>query len=265
VFIEGEDKELALLSVRAYNDFVLDEWCATAPDRFIPIVVLPLWDADLSAEEIHRTAAKGAKAITFPDMPHALGLPSLHAHGYWNPVFATAVETGMPLCMHFGSGGFPPMTAEDSPLAVMTTLMGTNSMAATADLLFAPILHEHPDVKIALSEGGVGWIPYLLERADYVWLKHQYYQNINREVRPSELFARHFHGCFIEDEFGLDNRHRIGIERITWECDYPHSDSFWPKSRQRASEVFADVPDDEVHAMVEGNARRIYNFPKAPA
>ncbi|MGB8390780.1 MAG: amidohydrolase, partial [Mycobacterium sp.] len=111
--------------------------------------------------------------------------------------------------------------------------------------------------------GGVGWMPYLIERADYVWRKHKYYQNIHPTIKPSELFRRNISGCFIEDEAGVKNRYDIGIGNITWECDYPHSDSFWPKSRARAEEVFADVPDDEVAQIIEHNTRRWYNFPEA--
>jgi predicted TIM-barrel fold metal-dependent hydrolase len=265
VFLEADDKDLALLCVQAYNDYVLDEWAATAPGRLIPIVILPLWDAQLCAAEIYRTHAKGAKGITFPDLPHALGLPSLHTT-YWDPVFSAAEEAGMPLMAHFGSGGATsiPQVAKDAPFAVMINLMGTNSMHATADWLFSPALHKHPGLKIGLSEGGIGWIPYIVERADYVWRKHRYYQNINQDVRPSDLFRQHFHGCFIEDDFGLSARHLIGVERITWECDYPHSDSFWPGSRKRAAEAFENVPDGEVHQIVELNARRFYNLTETP-
>ncbi|GGL13798.1 amidohydrolase family protein [Nocardia jinanensis] len=264
VFLEAEDKDLALLCVQAYNDFVLDEWCAAGPGRLIPIVLLPLWDVTEAVKEIHRTAGKGAKGISFPDLPHALGLPSVHSD-YWDPVFSAAEETGMPLCQHFGSGGATsiPQIAPDAPFAVMTNLMGTNSMHATTDWVFSGALHKHPNLKIGLSEGGIGWIPYIIERADYVWRKHRFYQNINQDVKPSEIFAKHFHGCFIEDDFGLSNRERVGIDRITWECDYPHSDSFWPASRKRAEEAFQDVPDEEVHKIVELNARRLYNLPVA--
>jgi hypothetical protein len=124
------------------------------------------------------------------------------------------------------------------------------------------VFHKHPNLKVSFAEGGVGWMPYLVERVDYVWRKHKFYQNINPTVPPSELFRRNIAGCFIEDEAGVEMRHTIGIGNITWECDYPHSDSFWPRSRARAEEVFANVPDDEVHQIVELNTRRWYNFPK---
>lgn len=259
VFVEGVDKELAELCVRAYNDFVIDEWCATAPDRFIPLVILPLWDTAACIREIHRTAAKGAKAITFPESGVPMGFPSFHTD-HWDGVFSAAEETGMPLCMHFASSGYEPVTAPDAPFAVMIALFGCNSMYATADLLFSPVFHRHPKLKIVFSEGGIGWIPYLLERIDRTWEKHRYYQNINQTVRPSDLFRRHIYGCFIMDLHGIESRHKVGIDNITWECDYPHSDSFWPRSRELAVEAFANVPDDEVHKMVELNFRRIFNF-----
>ena len=81
--------------------------------------------------------------------------------------------------------------------------MSCNSMYAVADLVFSPVFHRHPNLKIAFSEGGVGWIPYLLERMDATWEKHRFYQNVNQEVRPSELFRKHIWGCFIVDQHGL--------------------------------------------------------------
>ena len=260
IFLEAEDKELALLGVRAWNDFSVDEWCGADPARFVPVSLIPLWDPASAVAEIERMAAKGTRSISLPDNPSALGLPSFHST-HWDPIWSAIEETGLVGCMHFGSGGFPPQIAPDAPFAVMITLMGTTSMQACADLLFSPVFHRHPRLKIAFSEGGVGWIPYLLERADGVWRKHRFYQNINQDVPPSELFRRHISGCFIEDDHGVKSRHEIGVDNITWECDYPHSDSFWPKSRQRAAEAFADVPDDEVHKMVELNTRRWYDFP----
>jgi predicted TIM-barrel fold metal-dependent hydrolase len=261
VFLEAQDKELALLSVRAWNDYVLDEWCAAAPDRLIPIVILPLWSVEESVKEIHRTAAKGSRAISFPENPVPLGLPSFHTD-HWDPVFSAAEETGQPLCVHFGTSGQAPITAPEAPMAVMIALFGCNSMYATADLLFSPVFHKHPNLKFMLSEGGIGWVPYMLERMDLTWEKHRYYQNINQTVRPSELFAKHLFGCFIDDQFGVDNRHAVGIDNITWEGDYPHSDSNWPNSRKRVHDAMIDVPDGEVHKMVELNARALLNFPR---
>jgi predicted TIM-barrel fold metal-dependent hydrolase len=260
VFLDGKDRELARLCIQAWNDFNIDEWCATAPDRLMGLTLLPLWDVPAAVAEIHRMAAKGAKAIAFPENPAPLGLPSFHSD-HWDPVFSAAEETDMPLVLHFGTSGKPPITSEDAPFAVTIALFGCNSMYAAVDLCFSPVFHKHPNLKVGLSEGGVGWVPYMLERMDGTWERHRFYQNVNQDVRPSDLFRKHIHGCFIDDEHGIESRYKVGLDNMTWECDYPHSDSFWPKSRARAEEVFADVPDDEVHQIVEHNARRLYNFP----
>ena len=261
VFLKGEDKELSALCVRAFNDYMLDEWCAAAPDRFVPIVMLPLWDVQACVAEVDRIAAKGARTVTFPENPVPLGLPSFHTD-HWDPLFSALEEADIPLSVHFGSSGQAPSTAPEAPFAVTITLFACNSMYAAADLLFSPVFHRHPRLKVALAEGGIGWVPYLLERADYVWERHRHYQNVNQDTKPSDIFRRNIWGCFIEDVHGLNNRHAIGIDRITWECDYPHSDSHWPNSRKRAVEVFADVPDDEVHQIVEWNARELFHFPR---
>ncbi|GAC01384.1 putative hydrolase [Gordonia namibiensis NBRC 108229] len=261
VFLEGEDKDLAHACVQAWNDYLLDEWCPTAPDRYIPMVILPLWDTELAIAEIHRTAQKGSRAIAFVENPVPLGLPSFHTD-HWDGVFSACEETGQVLSIHFGTSGKPPITAPEAPMAVMIALFGCNSMYATADLLFSPVFHKHPELRFALSEGGIGWVPYMLERIDLTWEKHRYYQNINQTVRPSDLFREHIFGCFIEDQHGIDNRHAVGIDNITWECDYPHSDSNWPNSRKVVAESMRNVPDEEVHKMVELNARKLFNFPR---
>jgi predicted TIM-barrel fold metal-dependent hydrolase len=262
VFLEGDDREVALECVRAYNDFMIDEWCATDPHRYIPLSILPLWDVDACVAEIHRAADKGTRTISFPENTYPLGLPSLHDE-HWDPVWRAAAERQLPLSLHFGTSGQSPRPSPDGPLAVSITLFGCNSMYAVADLLFSPVFHKHPKLKVALSEGGIGWVPYLLERADYVWDRHRHYQNVNQDIPPSELFRRNVYACFIEDKHGLAVRHSVGVANMLWECDYPHSDSNWPNSREVAEDVFADIPDDEVGQIVETNARELFRFPRA--
>jgi predicted TIM-barrel fold metal-dependent hydrolase len=261
VFLKASDKQLALLCVQAWNDFMIDEWCAAAPDRFIPIVIMPLWDPALCVAELQRTVAKGARAVSFIENPVPLGLPSYHTD-HWDGFFSACEAADVPLCLHFGSSGQSPSTAPEAPFAVTITLFGCNSMYAATDLLFSPVFHRHPNLKVAMAEGGIGWVPYLLERADYVWNRHRFYQNVDQRTPPSELFAKHIYGCFIDDVHGLKSRHDIGLSRILWEADYPHSDSNWPNSRKRAVEVFATIPDEEVRQMVETNSRTLFKFPR---
>ena len=274
-FFRAKDKDVARLCVQAWNDFYIDEWCASAPDRFIPMGILPFWDIDLAVAEARRIIDKGARTISFPDSPQPLGLPSFYTR-HWDPLWALLSEADVPVSLHFGSGSFVPgfpyasqapgsnlVETADVPFVVSMIHFSSNLMWTTVDLLFSRALQRFPNLKFLLAEGGIGWIPYLLERCDYGWDRHRWYQDVDRDTPPSELFRRHFFGCFIDDEHGVKNRHEIGVERMMIEVDYPHSDSSWPDSRKRASEVLADVPDDEVAQIVESNARRILHFPRS--
>jgi uncharacterized OB-fold protein/predicted TIM-barrel fold metal-dependent hydrolase len=260
VFIKAPDKALALLCLQAWNDFILDEWCAAAPDRFIPLVLLPVWDIKASVDELHRTVGKGARAISFLERPDGLGLPSIFTD-HWDPLFAAAAEAGTPLCTHFGTGGAMEVS-DDRPMAIRWTIGGQRSMTSAAELLFSRTFHKHPALKVCLSEGGIGWMPYLLERADYVWERHRWYQDVDRSVRPSELFRDHVFGCFISDRSGLRDRYAIGVDQIMWESDYPHADSNFPLARKVLDKELAEVPADESRKIAEDNARRVFNFPR---
>ncbi|MEU8803235.1 amidohydrolase family protein [Spirillospora sp. NPDC048819] len=259
-FYRAKDKELALLCVQAYNDFVIDEWCAAAPGRYIPMMILPLWNVELSAREIERCVARGFRAIAFPDNPAILGEASFQS-GEWDPVFARAAEAELPLCMHFGGSGLVPPISADAPLAVQTTVMGATLFASMAELLLSPVFHNHPNLKVAYSEGQIGWMPYALQRIDQVWNDYRHFPitpTINSDVRPSDLFREHVYGCFIDDQVGVDQRHLIGVDNILWESDYPHADSLWPRSRTVLEKLLSDVPEDEAHKIAEGNARRLF-------
>ena len=258
---KASDKELATACVIAWNDFILDEWCAAAPDRFIPMMMVPFWDVEATVKEVERTAAKGARAVTFTEAPHRLGLPSFHSD-HWDPFLAAAQDAGWPLCLHFGTGG-APQVSPDASFAVSIALFGMNSQATTVDLLLSPVFHKFPRLRVALSEGGIGWMPYVLERVDTTWERHRWYTGINTDVRPSELFRRNIFGCFIADDAGLEVRHRIGVDNIMFEGDYPHSDSNFPATRKKLAEALLDVPDDEARQIAEGNARRVFDFPRA--
>ncbi len=259
-FHAATNKDLATACVSAYNDWLIEEWCGAAPDRQIPMVLVPFWDVDRAVTEIERVAAKGAKAITFPEAPHNIGLPSFHSL-HWDPVFAAAQAADLPLCMHFGSGGTPNV-APDGPFTAAIALFGLNSQQCTVELVNSRVFERFPGLKVALSEGGIGWIPYILERCDYTWERHRWYTGMEDARRPSEIFRDHIFGCFIADEAGLKNVELIGEDNIMFECDYPHSDSNWPHTRKMLAEALADVPDAQARKITEDNARRLYNFPR---
>jgi predicted TIM-barrel fold metal-dependent hydrolase len=260
-FYAAKDKALANACVPAYNDWMIEEWCGAAPDRQIPLVLVPFWDVDATVAEIQRVAAKGAKAITFTEAPHNIGLPSFHTD-HWDPVFAAAQDADLPLCMHFGSGGTPNI-APGGPFTAAIALFGLNSQQCTVELVNTRIFERFPRLKVALSEGGIGWMPYIIERCDYTWERHRWHTGMDDAKRPSEIFRDHIYGCFIYDDAGLRNIDLIGEDNIMFECDYPHSDSNWPHTRKMLAESLANVPDEQARKIAEANARKLFNFPRS--
>jgi predicted TIM-barrel fold metal-dependent hydrolase len=257
LFLEAQDNDLALQCVSAYNDWMIDEWCGDHPGRFIPMIILPLWDPAAGAVEIERCAGKGARAISMCENPVPLGLPSFWTD-HWDPVFKAANDSGLVLCMHIGTSGKMVIPSPESPEAVPISLCGVNAMSACTDLIYSGKLHENPNLRIALSEGGSGWVPYLVERMDYTWARTRLH--VRKDIPPSELFRRHFWTCFISDRTAIEIRHMIGVDKLMWECDFPHNDSEWPNSRKLLEEALVDVPDDEASQIAELNARRLFNF-----
>jgi Amidohydrolase len=212
----------------------------------------------VAVEEFHRVVGNGAKSVTFPEQTLPLGLPTIHT-GYWDPLFAAASEARIPLSIHYGTSGQIPRPTPDGPDASYISLMSTNSMATCSEFCFSHVFHQFPGLKLALSEGGIGWMPWLKERMDYVFERQQW-SGINKAVKPSEVFNDHIYGCSFDDEIGMAMRYQVGLKNITLEADYPHSDSSWPYTLKRATELLRDVPDDEAHRIVELNARDLYNF-----
>ena len=154
--------------MKAYNDWMIEEWSGSAPGRFIPMIIIPLWDPALAAAEVERTAALGAKAIAFSENPYALGLPSIHSRDrYWDPLWTAAQDTGMPICTHVGSSSKLPTTSPDAPFIVTMILAPFNAGITCADWLFSGLFVRFPTLKLCLSEGGIGWMPYVLERCEY--------------------------------------------------------------------------------------------------
>src|SRR5271155_5470507 len=281
-FLEARDKDLAQACVEAYNDWMIEEWCGSVPGRLIPLTLIPLWDPVAASKEIERCAALGSKAFAFSESPSQLGLPSLYDAGkHWDPVFAAAAETGMVVCTHIGSSSRLPKTAPDSALIVSAVLAPLNAVSNLVDWLFSGMLVRHPKLKLALSEGGIGWIPYVLERCAYSLDRHRYWASrtdvsfkgevvlgLGNEYLETldiwQLFHDHVYGCFIDDEFGAKNIDSLGVDNVMVEADYPHTDSNWPHTLQVARKSLDGRPEADVWKILQGHARRVFDFDPAP-
>lgn len=257
-----EDEEFGLALVRAYNDWHIDEWCGAHPGRFIPMALPVIWDAEKCAQEVRRVADKGCHSLSFTENPAALGYPSFH-DSYWDPLWTAVCDTNTVLSIHLGSSGQLSFPAPDSPPDVMITLQPMNIQSAAADLLWSRVLKEFPAIRIALSEGSTGWVPYFLERVDRTYDMHHRWTGQDFGGRmPSDVFRQHFLTCFISDHTGIYLRNQIGIDNISWECDYPHSDSAWPSAPEELAQLMteAGVTDSEAAKITHENAMRWYSF-----
>jgi predicted TIM-barrel fold metal-dependent hydrolase len=262
-FTEAKDKELALLCVQAYNDWMVDEWCAGTNGRLIPLIIVPLWDANLAAGEVRRNAARGVRAVCFSEIPAYLGLPSIHdPDNYWDPFFAACDETSMIVNMHIGSSSKMPSTSVDAPAAVGSSLTHINAELSMTDFLFSGLFERFSNLKVAYSEGQIGWIPYLLHRMDVVWEDNRGWGGVADKVPnpPSTYFPDHVFGCFFDDPNGLKLIDEIGADNITYESDYPHSDSTWPNTAQLALEQMAGLSDEQIWKVVRGNAIKLFGL-----
>ena len=258
VFSQCKDPELGIAVTRAWNDWLYEAWYSPYPERIIPLGITYLSDPEVGAEEIRRNAARGFTSITLPERPHRIGYPSLYS-GYWDPIVQACAETGTVISLHVGSSGmydFPP----DGPfLQLGATLFGQLSLTACAEWLWSGYPVRFPDLKIAMSEGGIGWVAMLLDRLDNVVDRSGY--GMGWDERPADVMRRNFWFCTIDDPSTIDTRYAIGIENIMAETDYPHGDGTWPDTQEVLQKAWGHLPPAEMRAICCENAAALYRHP----
>lgn len=260
IFANTADKDLALVVLQAYNDWHIEEWAGAHPGRLIPLALVPYWDPEAMAAEVRRVAARGVRAVTWSENPEKLGVPSFH-NDHWDPFWRACDELGMVVCLHIGSSSAVKLPSVEAPFTTMMNLQPTAVMDTAADLLWSRVIREFPHIRFALSEGSIGWIPYLLERADYVYEHHARWTGSDFGGRlPSEVFRDHFLACFIEDAAGLRLLDLIGEDIVCLESDYPHSDSTWPHTPERLAPKLAGLSPETVAKITHRNAMAHFGF-----
>lgn len=259
--LSTKDSELALATVRAWNDWNIEAWSGAYPDRMIPCQLPYLLDPDIGAQEIYRNAERGFKAVTFSEAPHLLGLPSLHT-GHWDPVMRACAETGTVVNLHIGSSGTSPSTSDDAPPDVTGVLFFGYAMFAAVDWLYSRIPVRYPELKISLSEGGIGWVPALVDRLNHMLSYHEMYGTwTGIDLTPAEVLLRNFYFCAVEDPSTFALRDVIGVDHIFLEQDYPHCDSTWPHTQRVIASEIGGLPEDDVRRMTWQNASEVYRHP----
>jgi hypothetical protein len=261
-FQECPDQDLSLVMLKAYNDWHIDEWAGSYPGRFIPVAIAPVWNPEELALEIRRVAAKGCTAVSMPELPHLQGLPSYHDLEYWDPFFRAVSETGVVMCLHIGQGFAAIKMAPDAPIDNMIILATQVSTFAAQDLLWGGAMMKYPDLKIAWSEAGIGWIPFYLNRCDRHYTNQRWLGHDFKGKLPSDVFREHSLACYVTDPTALKVRHDIGVDIIAWECDYPHSDCIFPDAAEFVLNEMngAGVNAAEINQITWQNTSRYFNW-----
>jgi predicted TIM-barrel fold metal-dependent hydrolase len=263
VYSRAQDPALGLACLRAFNDWHLDEWAGPHPERIIPLQLPWLADVGVAASELRANAARGFKAVSFPEFPAQLGLPSIFS-GQWDPFFAACEETDTVVCLHTGASSWAPLPSPDPPFELLPTLFPVNALLAAGEWVWSGVPLRFPKLKIALSEGGIGWVPMLMDRADYVVGHSASGRESNAwptTLLPSEVLRRNFWFCSIDDPSAVVQRHVIGVDHIMVESDYPHADSTWPDTQRVLAATWGGLPEDELRAVAGGNASALFRHP----
>jgi predicted TIM-barrel fold metal-dependent hydrolase len=260
-FQEADDKDLALVVLKAYNDWHLEEWCAAYPGRFMPLAIGPVWDMDAMVDEVKRVAAKGCRAISMPELPHVQGLPTYQSD-YWDPFWTVVSDEDVVVCLHIGQGmdaiDMGPDLSMDNYMVLSTQV----SVLCVQDLLWGPAMRKFPKLKFAFSEGGIGWIPFLMDRVDRHYVNQRWLGQDFGGRMPSEVFREHSLACFISDPTSLKLYEEIGIDIIAFESDYPHSDSLWPDAPEYLLQQCdgAGMSDEDIEKVSWKNVARFCSY-----
>jgi predicted TIM-barrel fold metal-dependent hydrolase len=260
VFSQAKDAELGLAVTRAWNDWMHDEWWQPYPDRIIPMGITWLADAELGAEEIRRNAARGFTSVTLPERPHRIGLPSIFDE-YWEPILAACAETDTVISLHVGSSGMVEFPPGAPSIQLGATLFGQLSLTACAEWVWSGWAVKQPNLKIAMAEGGIGWVAMLLDRLENIVDRSGYALDGFGGLRPADVLRRNFWFCTIDDPSTIVTRDVIGVDHIMFETDYPHGDGTWPDTQALIEQVWGELPVDELRKMLHLNAARLYRHP----
>jgi hypothetical protein len=224
----------------------------------VPYVLDPV----VGAAEVRRNAERGFRAVTFNENPARQGLPSIHS-GHWDPFFAACEETQTVLCLHTGSSGHTTETSDDAPFEVNISLFPTSGIVSASDWVWSKVPVRFPDLRIALSEGGVGWLPLAIDWLDHTTGKHNDWTGtwLGIDLTPSEVLLRNFAFCTIDEPLGVRSVIReVPAARVMVEVDYPHADSSWPDTQALVARVLDGCAEQTVEAITHGWAEELFRW-----
>ena len=273
-FLKLKEPELMLECVRAYNDFLID-WISPDPARFIPIACTPFWDVEAAAKEISRAAERGHKGVVLSGTPQSHGLPYL-SDRHWDPIWAAAQESGLPVSFHIGSGDFDEEFQPDAIesfglrpyMSRLETQLYLDNASQVVDLLLSGILPRFPDLRFVIVESGIGWIPFVLEAVDYTFkIGDAAADRPEFKMLPSEYFRRQVYSCYwFERVAPKALLEYIGVDNILFETDFPHIVCLYGKESidQHVADGLGGQPESVRRQILFENAASLYGVELPP-
>jgi predicted TIM-barrel fold metal-dependent hydrolase len=248
-------------AVRAFADATLD-FAARDAKRLLPVYPVPLVDIDEAVREVQRLAAAGARALIVPLYPTDHGLAPYFDRRY-ERLWGAIQETGIPLSQHVNTNTrlWEVLASDPTPArGIFQSLPPLFMSESLATWIVSGTLARFPRLKVVFVEAGLGWIPFFLDRLDRMYVRHGWSQMDMLPEKPSFYWHRQMAATFEEDEFGVENRHRLGVDNLLWATDYPHPDSTWPESQKVLETHLRGVPVEEARQIIGGNAARLYGL-----
>ncbi len=258
-FFYIRDAEYQREATRVYNDW-LSEFCAVAPERLLGAALLPLrGPVEWAAAEAERSAKQGLRSVIIP----AEVAERPYAHPDYNPLWSTLQELELPISTHSGTGTGESPAAKFERMGMgmgVTDAKIFQPMRALADLIWGAVPQRYPKLRFVIAEGGIGWIASVLRFMDHWWTDHHRWMEPRLDEAPSVYFRRQFWATFEDDRAGILTRELLGVDRLMWGADYPHTEGTFPYSREQIAKDFAGIPEAEVYSMVAGNAIHLYGL-----
>jgi predicted TIM-barrel fold metal-dependent hydrolase len=238
------DREGYLAMVRAYNDFLAEDYCSVAPDRLIGNAVIPATGVDDALAELKRVGDLGLRSVCLGSFPNGSGTPNGDDDRFWE----AALELGMPLTAHasMGDRSHPLLVQSATGQFDLALSMVSRTIPppvnAMVQMIVSGVLERVPELQIYFAETNAGWMPEVFYMMDDSYRLFRHWYGVDLRMAPSEYAARHFWFGIVRDPVALRIHDQLPAHRLMWGSDFPHSVTSFPESRQRLDEMFAGVP-----------------------
>lgn len=269
--------ELQWAGARAHNRW-LSELCSKNPIRHFGVAVCPvLWDIDEAVKEVRWVSENGLGGVLLPLMTD--GFESYH-HPKYDPFWQACEDLGIVVCFHSGAGPLEDFYGSMFPLGDTKQYPGAVGVYISevffwtyrpiVFMAWGGVFERFPKLKASVTETGQGFLlPPMLQM-----LNHHYHDTYfsaklgdyrsHLSMSPSDYFRRNCAiGASCMPRKDVEMRHELGMDQLMWGSDYPHPEGTWPHTKADLKDAFAGFPEDDVAAILGGNAIKFYDFDKS--